>query len=259
MLTIHNITVDLQSKLTEDVRPNCEKLWEQKVLWKPDWDVVWKSVGKAWTNPHEEKHWFKLLHRALFLRGGQSETTTQCRLRGCTEVEHQLHLVTCSKLRPFWDKLFAFLTNMGEPNVPVDHRFRVIIFGLKDRKNLASEGVRTTMRLAIRYIYSALTAQELDGILFGWVYVYARVLKGLRACIRRKAVKVQRMHQHRLHTGLPEVVPLKATHKYDPYMEMMPDGQYSISYGLEGEIRRAEEMCNRETQWRKQRRAPQRG
>ena len=71
------------------------------------------------------------------------------------------------KLRPLWDKLFAFLTKMGEPNVPVDHRYRVVIFGLKDRKNLASEGVRTTMRLAIRYIYSALTAQELDGTLFG--------------------------------------------------------------------------------------------
>jgi hypothetical protein len=200
-----------------------------------------------------KKHWFKLLHRALFLRGGQSETTTQCRLRGCTEVEHQLHLVTCSKLKPLWDKLFAFLAKMGEPNVPVDHRFRVIIFGLKDRKNLASEGARTTMRLAIRYIYSALTAQELDGALFGWVYVYARVLKGLRTCVRRKAVKVQRMHQHRLHTGLPEVVPLKATHKYDPYMEMMPDGQYTVSYILESEIQHAQHLCSHESARRKQR------
>ena len=187
------------------------------------------------------------------MRGGQSETTTQCRLRGCTEVEHQLHLVTCSKLKPLWDKLFAFLTKMGEPSVPVDLRYRVIIFGLKDRKNLASKGVLTTMRLAIRYIYTALTAQELDGVLFGWVYVYARVLRGLRACVRRNAVKVQRMHQHRLNTGLPEVVPLEATHKYDPYMEMLPDGQYSIAYLLEEEIRHAKAQCKALSESRRRR------
>jgi hypothetical protein len=110
------------------------------------------------------------------------------------------------------------------------------------------------MRLAIRYIYSALTAQELDGTLFGWVYVYARTLKALRACVRRRAVKVQRMHQHRLHTGLPEVVPLKATHKYDPYMEMMPNGDYSIAYTLEAEIRHAEAQCTSESASRRSRR-----
>ena len=62
--------------------------------------------------------WLKFQHRTLYTVGHDSSVTDKT-CRACSEVENQLHLVTCGVIRTeFWDPIINMLVEAGM-GVPV--------------------------------------------------------------------------------------------------------------------------------------------
>ena len=93
---------------------------------------IFVSLGTPLSDPTEERHYRKLLHRVTFVRNRDKDAPDHsCRLCGRAE-ETIMHLFKCEKTRPLWNKCIGFC----ETVLGYDRPVRVpeaIIFGLQNK------------------------------------------------------------------------------------------------------------------------------
>ena len=216
-LNISNITKHFTAPHIRGLRPNCETEWAN-----PDpkhhrlphtrvpWDKVWESLGTPISDATEERHWRKLLHRGTFVRNKQSDKSkpTTCRMLGCHKEESMLHIVTCQKLKPFWDLVFNFIaTVIGDP--PPRSRPDAIIFNMWNRDDLGSEPACAFLRHAFGCFYDAFSKVDLEQKLFSTPLVFHKTLLSFRSAVLRYAHTIRILYLQRRYTTLRTKLPPK--------------------------------------------------
>ena len=113
-LTVKKITRHLTTLYIGSERPSCEAAWQKRFPGPPiPWKKIWASLGTPFSDAWEEKHWRKLLHRAIFTHNrDRSAVTDKCRL-GCGSIESQIHLLQCSYTSSYWDAVFQLIHQLG--------------------------------------------------------------------------------------------------------------------------------------------------
>ena len=182
-LTISKITTVLTRQI--DAEPSCQAAWEKRLSCKPDWAKIWASFGTFITNPTDEKTSHKLAHRHLFTRSAGGGPTVLCR-RGCGAKESQHHLAECRFYAPFWDAIFAFLSDTMGTSSPHD-RTRAVCLGIWDENlKLAAPPILAVLRISLRMLYATITEATEKESVFVWQQAHVMAMRSLRTkCLAR--------------------------------------------------------------------------
>ena len=232
-ITIQNVTQLNTRLLTANVRPNCEAAWNLRMGRILPWPEIWGSLGTELSDATEESRWFRNLHRAIFVRNRQTETSQLCRLE-CNHEESMLHFATCLKIRPFWDTIFLFLASIDIP--PPTNRTEAILFNLWETDILGPIEARATIRHAFGEIYRRFALVDLAKLRFDCTAAALSTLQSLRRAVIRRAASIRKMHANRLYTHKPNVIPQTEAEKFPGLITMSTDGCYTISETLERAI-----------------------
>ena len=216
MLSIRRMTGMFSAK---SLPPNCESNWEERILLALStlpagvlpWRKIWGSVGCFFISPKAEYTWLRYLHRAVYVRSKQSESSTDCRL-GCSRSESQLHLPYCGFTRPVRRLVNRLINALGHDKSLI-HKDPLFSFGF----NLDSSGaiwkdeiVRALYRLYWRIVYKHLTRLELDDTPFFHPVVSKDLCRAFMACILAYQSQRRSFFLSRVHTKRTEVLPRAA-------------------------------------------------
>jgi hypothetical protein len=145
-----------------------------------------------------------------------------------------LHFATCSKIRPFWDIIFLFLTSIDIPQPT--NRVEAILFNLWEGDTLGPIEARATIRHAFSEVYRRFALVDLAKLKFDCTAAALSTLQSLRRAASRRAASVKKMHANRLYTHNPNVIPQDDAAKYPGLITMATDGSFTISDILEQAI-----------------------
>ena len=256
--TISALTKAQQFAICEGVRPKCEKAWEERLnvtLSAQMWGKIWSTVSNPIANDDDCRVWFKLIHRALYVRSKQPATADHtCRL-GCGEIESQLHLVHCKFCKPIWGNAFKLMKDAGmqEPS----KRTLAIVLGRWNAEDVGHDLELALLRMTWRELYDALSKAELEGAQFCQHQIWYRTLNRMRRALVSHAMQVQILHASRKYTEKTSEIAQEDAQKYSALLQMDTKGEYTVSAVLDGEIKRAMASAHRLEELRRGRQQPQ--
>jgi hypothetical protein len=216
------------------VRPKCELAWEERLKIRLDakqWKQIWSTVSNELANDDDCKVWFKLIHRALYVRSKQPATADRtCRL-GCGEIESQLHLVHCKHCKPIWNNAFKLMADTGidAPN----NRTIATVLGQWNATEMGSTLALALIRITWRELYTSFAKVEIDGASFCQHQVWYAALRRIRRALVAHAMQIQHMYAARIYNEKSEVIAEEDARKFQELLEMDTNGQYTISPDLD--------------------------
>ena len=195
-----------------------------------EWNRIWKSVPNPITSDDDDKTWFKLIHRALYVRDRNPKAPTwECRAGcGCAR-ESMMHLTECPEHDKVWDKAFQLLSNAGiAPPSGRKWRQRAIITGLWEKERMGPPEALALLRCVWRELYLEITRVETEKREYVWQRVWLYALTRLRAALVARAKQIQNMHAMRQFTNLVNQVSKEEAEKYSGLINMGVTGNYSM-------------------------------
>ena len=96
-------------------------------------------------------------------------------------------------LKPFWDAVFKFCTNVLHTPAPVD-RERAIIFNLWNPTTLGPPAACAFVRHAYGNMYHDFSLVDTQGKKFNWVFTFAKTLRRFRSAVNRYGEGIRRFH-----------------------------------------------------------------
>ena len=208
-LSIRRLTHLFQYRHTHGERPSCEELWQTQFPGPPiPWAEIWPSLGTPLSDATEEKHWRKLLHRAIFTHTRDPKVSSKCRL-GCGADEHQRHLCECRISRPYWDAVFSFIrTVLGAP--APQRRTEAIVLNRWSANKIGPIDACAVIRHAFGVLYCGLSAVDLKNRRFVWEFAFERLMLAFQNAVLRYGQRILRFHNSRHYSGAQDTVPLEA-------------------------------------------------
>ena len=229
-LSISTITHHLTRKRVGTVQPHCERNWATRVDYHLNWTLIWNSLSTPLSDTLEEKQWYKLLHRDIFVRNRQNKGPTNCRL--ChSEKESQLHLFRCRHTRPYWRALMNFLHSIDIP--APSHTERALIFGLWSDNELGPPEARALLRHGFRIFYRDFTKVDTAKHLFTWQCTYASTLRVFHMATIRRAHSIRKLHASRHFSHISYEPNKRILEDFPNLINIAPDGNFHISSTLQ--------------------------
>ena len=207
-LSIRRLTHLFQYRHAHGERPSCEELWQGQFPGPPiPWAEIWPSLGTPLSDATEEKHWRKLLHRAIFTHTRDPKVSSKCRL-GCGADEHQRHLCECRVSRRYWDAVFSFIrTVLGAPTP--QRRTEAIVLNRWSANTIGPVEACAFIRHAFGVLYCALSAVDLKNRRFVWEFAFERLMLAFQNAVLRYGQRILRFHNSRHYSGAQDTVPLE--------------------------------------------------
>ena len=227
----HTITEHLTRLLVGDTRPNCEANWAQRLPGPPiPWKQVWNSLGTPLSDPTEEKAWRKLLHRAINAKNRHpNDPDHSCRLLCGEKNESMLHMIECRHARPLWKACITFIHDVLGEECPRSVTRMVIFNTVDDSDRLYGETARALLRHAYGVYYAEVTRASVDRKVFNWQLCFYKALANLRLAALRWSHTIWRLHTHRRHTNLTDMVSEETRNRFSIIIVVNPDGSNALT------------------------------
>ncbi len=197
------------------------------------------ATGTPLSDATEEKHWRKLVQRALFVRNRQGvygppvlarngiQIGHECRLCG-THSESMLNLFACRTTAPYWKACMDFTrTALKAPHTP--NVARAIIFGLWSPTELGPEDARAFLCHAFSAFYKDFAKVDLHQTRFVWQATFHRALLSLRNAVGRRARQIRLQYIHRTYSSLQQHVPQAELDRYPNLAAIDPAGRLTTA------------------------------
>ena len=134
-----------------------------------NWMQIWRRLGTPLSDPTEEKTWRRLLHRAIDAKNRHSDLPDHnCRLLCGDPNESMLHMLRCSRVRPYWRACHSFATTVLGMTHHARDPCEVAAFNVDRNLKLINEASCAFFRHAVRWWYAALTRVHREGATFVW-------------------------------------------------------------------------------------------
>jgi hypothetical protein len=202
-------------------------------------DKVFASMGTPLSDATEEKHWRKLVQRAINVRNrfpiygppalarNGIQIGHECRLCG-SHTESMLGLFQCTQTSPYWKACMKFTREvLKAPNSP--NVARAIILGLWTPTELGPEDARAFLRHAFGAFYKDFAKVDILKTPFVWEATFLRAILSFQNAIGRRAQQIRYQYIRRTYSSLKNQVPREERERYPNLAKIDPTGILTLS------------------------------
>ena len=236
-LSINRVTKILTARRKGSGPPNCEKKWHEVLFLLPDtipWKIIWRSIGTFLTSPADEKVWWCLLHRKMYVVSHDAKWPSD-KCRACRRHrESILHLTDCNRFRKVKLWILEALTILGVDTSNLSWHF-AWIFGVDSNWKLLPEVPRALLRLAWRAFMADLTKVRREKT----IYKPENTIKYLASLFASRILAYQESNNlfylGRRYSALKFHLPRSAANKVASLGELdLHSGELTITVDLRG-------------------------